>query len=143
MRWNSVIRSTSEGDRSAEITVHMTEGEAALIALALEEFKVNAAQGLIEHRPDLEFGPAQYVAVEFLVDWIERACCMTREQLYRVNWWETLEELDAEDWAEFAPRCELPSIQVSELGSVPELPPLLEAELDAIMRELDPAGVFA
>lgn len=108
MRWHSVINSTSEGDRHAEITVHITEGEAALIALALEEFKVNAAQGLIEHRPDLEFGPAQYVAVEFLVDWLERACCMTREQLYRVNWWGILEGLDAEDWAEFAPRCELP-----------------------------------
>ena len=129
MRWNSVINSSSEGDRSAEITVHITEGEAALITLALEEFKINAQQGLIEHRPDLEFGPAQYVAVEFLVDWIERACCMTREQLYRVNWWGILEELDVEDWAEFAPRC--------ELTPLPVLPPLLESELDAIMREIE------
>lgn len=141
MRWNSVIRSTSEGDRTAEITVHMTEGEAALIALALEEFKVNAQQGLIEHRPDLDFGPAQYVAVEFLVDWIERACCMTREQLYRVNWWQTLEELDVEDWAELAPRSPWPRPQ--ELASVPELPPLLEAELSAIMHEIESDRVFA
>jgi hypothetical protein len=68
---------------------------------------------------------------------------MTREQLRRVNWAETFEELPVEDWAEFAPRSPWPRIQVQELGSVPELPPLLEAELDAIMREIAPAGVFA
>lgn len=143
MRWKSLINASSEGDRSAEITVHMTEQEAAILTLALENLLQDAFEGDEDVQKFYGFTPAHYVSINFLIEWLEGACSMTREQLRRVNWAETFEELPVEDWAEFAPRSPWPRIQVQELGSVPELPPLLEAELDAIMREIAPAGVFA
>lgn len=108
MRWNSVIHASSEGDRTAEITVHMTEQEAAILTLALENLLQDGFGNGVEITEWYGFNPAHYVAINSLIQWLESASSMTREQLCRVNWWETFEALDAEEWAEFAPRCELP-----------------------------------
>lgn len=135
MRWNSVTTASSEGDRSSEITVHMTEQEAAILTLALENLIHDAFGNGPEITEWYGFGPAHYASIESLIKWLEGASSMTREQLSQVKWWETFEQLDAKDWAEFAPRC--------ELKPAPALPSHLEAELDAIMRELDPAGLLS
>ncbi|MEP1079663.1 hypothetical protein NDI52_30085 [Leptolyngbya sp. PL-A3] len=106
MRWKSLINASSEGDRSAEITVHMTAQEAAILTLALENLLQDAFGNGVEITEWYGFTPAHCGAINFLIEWLEGASSMTREQLRRVNWWDTFEQLDAQEWAEFAPRCE-------------------------------------
>lgn len=142
MRWESLITASSEGDRSAEITVHMTDHEAAILTLALENLIHDAFGNGPEITEWYGFGPAHYAAIESLIQWLEGASSMTREQFRRVNWWETFGGLDAKEWRDLAPRCDWPRFQVSELGSPPEIPPLMDAELDSIMQIIDPAGIL-
>ncbi|MEO1208886.1 MAG: hypothetical protein AAFX78_05010 [Cyanobacteria bacterium J06638_20] len=90
----------------------MTETEAAMVVRGLEEYLALIESTFEPNSEDLReyygFNPAHYSSMVCMLDLMEAASGMSRERLRQVEWWRTFEELDAKEWAEFAPRCELP-----------------------------------
>ncbi|MEO1148079.1 MAG: hypothetical protein AAFY26_21060 [Cyanobacteria bacterium J06638_22] len=114
MRWDSVLSTTSEGEQSAEMTVHLTEHEAAMLVRSLEHYLQLMEDAFTSGNADLrafyEFTPAHYASAFCMVELLERASGMSRERLRQVEWWTLFEQMDAKDWAEWAPHCDRPIV---------------------------------
>lgn len=101
MRWKSHITTSSDGKYEAEITMHITEAEAAAIAVALLAQLEQLEQLEQEHQANL----AQYAAIHSLAEWLERASGVPLEQLKQIRYWAMFERLDSKGWTELAPSC--------------------------------------
>lgn len=112
MRWNSLVSMSQDGVQGTETTVHLTECEAAMIVRGLECYLQLMEQAFQADNEELRalhgFNPAHYASVVCMVELMENASGMSREQLGQVEWWKTFEQMDPRDWVDFAPRCDFP-----------------------------------